>query len=78
MRISTHTPRVGRDSVTLTLTMTDFISTHTPRVGRDSLNSATYAAMRISTHTPRVGRDYANGEEPDELTDFNSHAPCGA
>ncbi len=35
MKISTHTPRVGRDQYTVNQRAVLQISTHTPRVGRD-------------------------------------------
>ena len=56
--ISTHTPRVGRDSgVKIRCRAIVKISTHTPRVGRDRRQYQLPLIRQISTHTPRVGRD---------------------
>ena len=59
IRISTHTPREGRDRTPVLLfSFVVSISTHTPREGRDRTDiTGAYDCDIISTHTPREGRD---------------------
>ena len=57
LKISTHTPRAGRDPFEVRDALKGLISTHTPRAGRDGLCTDHVRTDRISTHTPRAGRD---------------------
>ncbi len=54
------------------------ISTHTPHAGRDYDDSVDTSELVISTHTPHAGRDRKRRGRVRALSNFNSHAPCGA
>ena len=55
--ISTHTSRVGCDTVGVHFNTFSFISTHTSRVGCDDRGNIYRNEVYISTHTSRVGCD---------------------
>ncbi len=58
--ISTHTPREGRDAITIEVASDMYISTHTPREGRD-LYRVQVGAFRdnFNSHAPRGARRQA-------------------
>ena len=58
--ISTHTSRVGCDSLLPIISVRFSISTHTSRVGCDSVAGSNLSSLGISTHTSRVGCDTVN------------------
>ena len=57
IRVSTHTPRTGRDLGPSVGVLSAAVSTHTPRTGRDDRSECHIHRQQVSTHTPRTGRD---------------------
>ena len=49
-----------------------------PMRGATRMDAVPAQAAFISTHTPHAGRDATIKMAEDGVTDFNSHAPCGA
>ena len=76
--ISTHTPHAGRDTGQPVQLVDDQISTHTPHAGRDRVLTELLGNKNISTHTPHAGRDCDDRCSQRILSNFYSHAPCGA
>ena len=75
--ISTHTSRVGCDSLLPIISVRFSISTHTSRVGCDSVNIVSLSHTIISTHTSRVGCDNPVMNCLRGYINFYSHIPCG-
>ena len=69
-RISTHTPRAGRDGTLTACRQDGVISTHTPRAGRDKEAKADKATLNISTHTPLTRRDQFFHTIPSDIFTF--------
>ena len=78
IRISTHSPRVGRTFDGIAEDGLIVISTHSPRVGRTNSAVCDILVSFISTHSPRVGRTKDTGSPFCGSGNFNSLAPCGA
>ena len=76
--ISTHAPRVRRDSNAPDAMSRKEISTHAPRVRRDSIPSFPSLDHSISTHAPRVRRDSFKIVYNPNSKNFYSRASCEA
>ena len=76
--ISTHTSRVGCDSLLPIISVRFSISTHTSRVGCDLFSFFAYCTPGISTHTSRVGCDTNRGlrSGDDSISTHTSRVGC--
>ena len=78
LTISIHSPRVGRDMLTMLPIVTAYISIHSPRVGRDD---NTYRikedAEKFQSTLPVWGETYNASIIIPGFTDFNPLSPCG-
>ena len=78
-RISTHTPREGRDvPPPSAVGECSHFNSHAPRGARPGKIFSGLKSIQISTHTPREGRDGFTMTIKNTYGDFNSHAPRGA
>ena len=79
VRISTHTPLAGRDELVRVVCHHFLIFQLTrPLRGATSERARFVRTLPISTHTPLAGRDETLPFYIAAVTNFNSHAPCGA
>ena len=80
MKISIHTPQVGRDSRGIAHFERATISIHTPQVGRDfTWIRLTQNPQSFQSTRPRWGATpAASGLDAIRICDFNPHAPGGA
>ena len=58
IRISIHSPRMGRDKTEPATFAVCGISIHSPRMGRDPVTAEAAVTPAISIHSPRMGRDW--------------------
>ena len=76
IKISIHSPRMGRDSSDTPLAPGDnSISIHSPRMGRDHQAQQRFCISKsISIHSPRMGRD-TSGSIAFQIFSISIHSP---